>query len=41
VEPNSYRTIATALALDPGDLLFFSDNPRELEAASSVGFQVV
>lgn len=41
VDPNSYLAIAAALDLPAGDILFFSDNPRELEAASSVGVAVV
>ena len=41
VDPKSYLAIADALGLRPDDLLFFSDNPRELEAAASVGVFVV
>ncbi len=41
VEPKSYVAIAAALDMPTRDILFFSDNPRELEAASSVGVRVV
>jgi len=41
VDSQSYFTIAAELVLETEDLLFFSDNPRELEAASSVGVRVV
>jgi len=41
VEAASYGRIAAALRLAPSDILFFTDNPRELVAASSVGLRVV
>jgi enolase-phosphatase E1 len=41
VDAASYGRIAAALRLAPRDLLFFSDNPRELEAAQSQGVATV
>lgn len=41
IEARSYLRIAEQLDLPPSDILFFSDNPKELEAASSVGVAVV
>jgi enolase-phosphatase E1 len=41
VEAASYGRIAAALRLVPRDILFFSDNPRELQAAQSQGLVVV
>jgi enolase-phosphatase E1 len=41
IEAESYRRIAEALGLRTSDLLFFTDNPRELEAASSAGVPVI
>lgn len=43
-EATSYLRIAEALGTSPGDILFLSDNPRELEAATAAGvavFQVI
>lgn len=40
-EAASYRAIAAALALAPGDLLFLSDVQAELDAARDAGWQVV
>ncbi|MFC8046036.1 acireductone synthase [Nocardia sp. NPDC057353] len=40
-EPGSYRRIAAALALDPGELLFLSDHPDELDAAVAAGWRAV
>ena len=40
VDPKSYVAIADALGLPTDAILFFSDNPRELEAATSVGVRV-
>lgn len=37
----SYEAIATALGRAPGDLLFLSDLPAELDAAREAGWQVV
>jgi enolase-phosphatase E1 len=41
IAPESYRQIAAELGLKPSELLFFTDNPKELEAASSVGVPVI
>ncbi|MFJ2813654.1 acireductone synthase [Streptomyces sp. NPDC091279] len=38
---DAYRTIATALSLRPTDLLFASDTPAELDAASAAGWRTV
>jgi enolase-phosphatase E1 len=40
-EPESYRTIARAIGLAPGDVLFLTDARAELDAASAAGFQVI
>ncbi|WGW11823.1 acireductone synthase [Saxibacter everestensis] len=37
----SYRTIARALGDEPGQLVFFSDHPEEIAAASHAGWQVL
>lgn len=39
--PQSYQNILTALAVAPSDVLFVSDVPAELQAASQFGLQVV
>jgi enolase-phosphatase E1 len=39
-EPDSYRNIARAIAADGGEILFLSDNPRELSAAADAGWHV-
>ena len=41
VEAASYAKIAAAIGVDPWKLLFFSDNPRELVAATAAGLPVV
>jgi len=41
IETESYRKIAAKIGVDPGRLLFFSDNPRELVAATAAGLPVV
>ena len=41
VEPNSYRTIAAALAHEPAATLFVSDVTRELAAAEAAGCQTL
>lgn len=41
IEPGSYSRIAEPLGLAPGEVVFISDNPRELEAARSAGVIVV
>ncbi|MCX5514946.1 acireductone synthase [Kaistia algarum] len=41
VETESYRKIAGSIGVDPTRLLFFSDNPRELAAATAAGLPVV
>ncbi|WP_410614474.1 acireductone synthase [Amycolatopsis sp. lyj-109] len=38
-EAPSYRSIATALGAEPGDIVFFSDVPAELDAAAEDGWQ--
>ncbi|KAA2254648.1 acireductone synthase [Solihabitans fulvus] len=38
---SSYRAIATALAAEPGDLVFLSDVPAELDAAAEDGWRTV
>lgn len=40
-EVSSYRTIATALGMEPGQLLFLSDIQAELDAARDAGWQVM
>jgi enolase-phosphatase E1 len=39
-EAASYRSIATAFGIPAGEILFFSDVTRELDAAASTGMQV-
>ncbi|HYZ48273.1 MAG TPA: acireductone synthase, partial [Sphingomonas sp.] len=39
LEAASYRAIAERIGLEPGEILFFSDNGREVEAARAAGFQ--
>lgn len=41
VETQSYRAIAEAIGIAPEDLLFFTDNPREVTAAIAAGVAVV
>jgi enolase-phosphatase E1 len=41
VESSSYTRITGELSLSPSEVLFLSDNPRELVAAQSAGLQVV
>jgi enolase-phosphatase E1 len=41
VQTSSYVRVAAALDLVPAEILFFSDNPRELDAATSAGLRVV
>ena len=41
VETGSYRKIAAAIGVPAERLVFFSDNPRELVAATAAGLQVV
>lgn len=38
-EPSSYRKLATAFALPPGEVLFLSDSPDELDAARDAGLR--
>jgi enolase-phosphatase E1 len=40
-EPSSYATIAKALDVVPGETLFLTDLPAELDAAGSAGWQVI
>jgi enolase-phosphatase E1 len=40
-EPDSYRTIASALAAEPAAVVFVSDVPAELDAAAAAGWQTV
>ncbi|MEU9285599.1 acireductone synthase [Streptomyces sp. NPDC048275] len=40
-EPQSYATIAAALGVAPGRILFLSDRPGELDAARAAGWQAV
>jgi enolase-phosphatase E1 len=40
-EARSYRAIATGLGAEPGDIVFFSDVPAELDAAAADGWQTV
>lgn len=39
-EATSYQTIAAAVGVPPGDVLFVTDNLREAEAAAAAGLQV-
>ncbi|WEK52149.1 MAG: acireductone synthase [Candidatus Kaistia colombiensis] len=41
IERSSYLSIAAAIGVAPEKLLFFSDNPRELVAATAAGLPVV
>jgi enolase-phosphatase E1 len=41
IETTSYPKIAAAIGVAPEKLLFFSDNPRELVAATAAGLPVV
>jgi enolase-phosphatase E1 len=41
VETESYRRIAAKIGVPPSSILFFSDNPKELAAATEAGVQVV
>lgn len=41
IERASYARLATEIGIAPSRLVFFSDNPAELEAAREAGFQVV
>lgn len=41
VQAGSYACIAAALDLDAAEILFFSDNLRELDAAASAGLRAV
>jgi len=41
VDPASYRAIAGRIGAPTGRIVFFTDNPRELEAATAAGLQVV
>lgn len=40
-DAESYMAIATAIDLDPTEILFLSDNERELDAAAAADLQVV
>ncbi|MEU3768376.1 acireductone synthase [Amycolatopsis keratiniphila] len=40
-EAPSYRAIAAALEAEPGDIVFFSDVPAELDGAAADGWQTV
>ena len=40
-EPASYRAIAAAIGLSPGEILFLSDIQEELDAARAAGMQTV
>ena len=40
-EPASYRAIAEAIGIDPGDMLFLSDTPEEVAAARAAGMQAL
>jgi enolase-phosphatase E1 len=37
----SYKTIAKAIGLAPGQILFLSDHPDELDAAAAAGWSVL
>jgi len=41
LEASSYRAIARALDLPPGDLLFLSDHAGELDAAAAAGLRTI
>jgi len=38
-DPESYRTIAEKLSIDPSEILFLSDVPAELDAAAKAGLE--
>ncbi len=40
-DPESYKKIAEKIGLKPEEILFLSDNPDEIIAASKAGFQVI
>ncbi len=40
-EPDSYRSIAQKLKIEPSNILFLSDIDEELDAAAEAGFQVM
>jgi len=40
IEATSYRRIGLALGVDPGEILFLSDSPLELDAAAVAGLDV-
>jgi len=40
-DPESYRRIAKRLGLKPEEILFLSDNPEEIKAATEAGMKVV
>lgn len=40
-EESSYRKIAEEVKLPPGEIIFFSDIPQELDAARAAGMQVM
>jgi enolase-phosphatase E1 len=40
LEADSYERIAERIGLDPGDILFLSDNPGEIQAARAAGLHV-
>lgn len=40
-DPESYRKIADSLSLDAGDIVFLSDIPEELEAATEAGLDPI
>ncbi len=40
-EANSYKKIASEIGLNPEEILFLSDNPEEIEAASKSGMEVI
>jgi enolase-phosphatase E1 len=41
IEPSSYTRIADGIGTPPSRIVFFSDAPKELEAAQAAGLQVV
>lgn len=38
-ESKSYNVIASAVGAEPRDIMFYSDNPKEIEAADEAGYQ--
>jgi enolase-phosphatase E1 len=40
LEPDSYAAISDRIGVEPGEMLFLSDNPREIEAAKEAGMHV-